>query len=135
MLNNFEKSSNLVKMVKLPCFLLKKEHQKIGTRVLRFKKPNPTISLKARDSKPVLLVFVPVLPLLLIIPLYHKCTFTLKPTFFCFFSLQGDLKEKQREKELAEEENFGNSTFGQIRTWLWNVMEYPWTSKIAQVRL
>ena len=36
---------------------------------------------------------------------------------------------------MAEEENFGNSTFGQIRTWLWNVMEYPWTSKIAQVRL
>ena len=60
--------------------------------------------------------------------------FFFKPNFF-FFPLQGDLKEKQREKELAEEENFGNSTFGQIRTWLWNVMEYPWTSKIAQVRL
>jgi len=50
----------------------------------------------------------------------------------CVNEKQGDLKEKQREKELAEEENFGNSTFGQIRTWLWNVMEYPWTSKIAQ---
>ena len=50
MLNNFEKSSNLVKMVKLPCFLLKKEHQKLGTRVLRFKKPNP-ISLKSPRFK------------------------------------------------------------------------------------
>ena len=75
---------------------------------------------------------LPVLPLLtILLPQMH---FFFKPNFF-FFPLQGDLKEKQREKELAEEENFGNSTFGQIRTWLWNVMEYPWTSKIAQVRL
>ena len=49
------------------------------------------------------------------------------------YKLQGDLKEKQREKELAEEENFGDSAFGQFRSWLWNVMEYPWTSKLAQV--
>ena len=49
--------------------------------------------------------------------------------------LQGDLKEKQREKELAEEENFGPSTWGIVRAWIWNVMEYPWTSKTAQVNL
>ena len=57
-----------------------------------------------------------------------------KQTNFSYF-FQGDLKEKQREKELAEEENFGNSAFGQFRGWLWNVMEYPWTSKLAQVRI
>ena len=45
------------------------------------------------------------------------------------------MKEKQREKELAEEENFGDSACGQFRSWLWNVMEYPWTSKLAQVSL
>jgi len=50
----------------------------------------------------------------------------------CVNEKQGDLKEKQREKELAEEENFGDSAFGQFRSWLWNVMEYPWTSKLAQ---
>ena len=47
---------------------------------------------------------------------------------------QGDLKQKQREQEQLEEEDFGNSTFGHIRTWLWNTMEYPWTSNLAQVR-
>jgi fatty acid desaturase len=57
MLKNFEKSSNLVKMVKLPCvFCLKlvKKHQKIqkpGTRVLRFKNHNP-ISFKNLGFKP-----------------------------------------------------------------------------------
>ena len=50
------------------------------------------------------------------------------------FFFQGDLKEKQREKEQAEEENFGDSKWGLLRTWLWNTMEYPWTSKLAQVR-
>jgi hypothetical protein len=47
---------------------------------------------------------------------------------------QGDLKQKHKEKELAEDENFGDSTPALIRSWLWNVMEYPWTSKTAQVR-
>ncbi len=47
--------------------------------------------------------------------------------------MQGDLKSKQKEKELAEEEDFGNTTWGRLRSWLWNTMEYPWTSKLAQV--
>ena len=51
----------------------------------------------------------------------------------CVNEKTGDLKEKEREKELAEEENFGDHTVAQIRSWLWNVMEYPWTSKTAQV--
>ena len=51
----------------------------------------------------------------------------------CVNEKTGDLKEREREKELAEEENFGDHTMAQIRSWLWNVMEYPWTSKTAQV--
>ena len=45
------------------------------------------------------------------------------------------MKQKHKEKELAEDENFGDSTPALIRSWLWNVMEYPWTSKTAQVSL
>eukprot|EP00093_Oithona_nana_P009995 09995.XXX_273815_276540_1 [CDS] Oithona nana genome sequencing. len=51
----------------------------------------------------------------------------------CVNEKTGDLKEREREKELAEEENFGDHTVAQIRSWLWNVMEYPWTSKTAQI--
>jgi len=50
----------------------------------------------------------------------------------CVNEKQGDLKQKHKEKELAEDENFGDSTPALIRSWLWNVMEYPWTSKTAQ---
>jgi hypothetical protein len=51
----------------------------------------------------------------------------------CVNEKQGDLKSKQMEKDLAEEENFGTSNVALVRSWLWNVMEYPWTSKLAQV--
>ena len=60
----------------------------------------------------------------------HCWWFLLRNTFL----FQGDLKQKQREKEQLEEEDFGNTTFGHLRTWLWNTMEYPWTSNLAQVR-
>ncbi len=50
-----------------------------------------------------------------------------------FIYLQGDLKQKQKEKDLADEENFGNSSWGQFRASLWNILEYPWTSRLAQV--
>ncbi len=43
------------------------------------------------------------------------------------------MKQKQKEKDLADEENFGNSSWGQFRAWLWNILEYPWTSRLAQV--
>eukprot|EP00095_Tigriopus_kingsejongensis_P007020 maker-scaffold232_size243569-snap-gene-1.25 protein:Tk07020 transcript:maker-scaffold232_size243569-snap-gene-1.25-mRNA-1 annotation:"potassium voltage-gated channel protein shab-like isoform x5" len=41
-------------------------------------------------------------------------------------------KQRQREKEQAEEEDFGSSRWGLLRSWLWNTMEYPWTSRLAQ---
>ena len=54
--------------------------------------------------------------------------------FFNFIlNIQGDLKQKQKEKDLADEENFGNSSWGLFRAWLWNILEYPWTSRLAQV--
>ena len=53
----------------------------------------------------------------------------------CDIFLQGDLKQKQKEKDLADEENFGNSSWGQFRASLWNILEYPWTSRLAQVSL
>jgi len=46
-----------------------------------------------------------------------------------------DLKQKQKEKDLADEENFGNSSWGQFRASLWNILEYPWTSRLAQVNI
>ena len=43
-----------------------------------------------------------------------------------------DLKAKLKAMEQAEEEDFGSSSIGQWRSWMWNTMEYPWTSKTAQ---
>ena len=44
----------------------------------------------------------------------------------------GDREAKLKAIEQAEEEDFGSSTLSQWRGWLWNTMEYPWTSKLAQ---
>ena len=43
-----------------------------------------------------------------------------------------DLKAKVKAMETAEEEDFGSSSISEIRSWLWNTLEYPWTSKLAQ---
>ena len=55
------------------------------------------------------------------------------PSFYLSLFLQGDLKQKEKEAQREEDENFGDSWVGQTRTWLWKTMEYPWTSKLAQV--
>ena len=55
------------------------------------------------------------------------------PSLFLSLFLQGDLKQKEKEAQREEDENFGDSWVGQTRTWLWKTMEYPWTSKLAQV--
>ena len=34
-----------------------------------------------------------------------------------------------------EDENFGSHCLGKVRTFLWNLMEYPETSRYAQVVL
>lgn len=42
-------------------------------------------------------------------------------------------KEKQSEIEREKIEDFGNTTHGKIRKYLWNLFEYPSTSRGAQV--
>ena len=44
----------------------------------------------------------------------------------------GELKKKRKVLEQAAEEDFGNTEWAQWRSWLWNTIEYPWTSKLAQ---
>ena len=62
----------------------------------------------------------------------------------------GDMVRKKKILEQAAEEDFGNTEWGQWRSWLWNTIEYniytvytsghsphclpryPWTSSLAQ---
>ena len=50
----------------------------------------------------------------------------------CQSEKEGDLESKKRALEQAELEDFGQSKAGQWRSWAWNTIEYPWTSKLAQ---
>ena len=50
----------------------------------------------------------------------------------CQSEKDGDLDAKKRALQQAEEEDFGNDNLGQWRTWMWNTIEYPWTSKLAK---
>ena len=50
----------------------------------------------------------------------------------CQSEKEGDIATKRKEIELAEEEDFGMSDLGQLRSFIWNTMEYPWTSTTAQ---
>ena len=45
----------------------------------------------------------------------------------------GDMENKRKALEQANEENFGTSRTDQWQSWMWNTIEYPWTSKLAQV--
>ena len=45
----------------------------------------------------------------------------------CQSEKEGDQEAKTKALEAAEEEDFGQSTLGLWRTWLWNTIEYPWT--------
>ena len=44
----------------------------------------------------------------------------------------GDIQAKRAAEENLERENFGDSKMGRFRSWLWDTIEYPWTSNIAQ---
>ena len=50
----------------------------------------------------------------------------------CQNEKDGDITAQKKEMKLADEEDFGNDFFGKWRSWLWNTMEYPWTSKTAR---
>ena len=51
----------------------------------------------------------------------------------CVKEQKGEQEAKAKESQRLADENFGNSKWGKIRTLLWNVMEYPETSRTAQV--
>jgi len=51
----------------------------------------------------------------------------------CVKEQKGEQESKRKEAQRLEDENFGSHFFGRVRTYLWNLMEYPETSKQAQV--
>ena len=51
----------------------------------------------------------------------------------CVKEQKGEQEAKRKEAQRLEDENFGNHLIGRIRTYLWNLFEYPETSKQAQV--
>ena len=51
----------------------------------------------------------------------------------CQSEKDGDLQAKLKARATAAEEDFGYSKSGQLRGLLWNLMEYPHTSKSAQI--
>ena len=50
----------------------------------------------------------------------------------CMGEKDGEEASRQRELEAAAEEDFGNTFVGSCRSYLWNLLEYPWTSRAAQ---
>ena len=51
----------------------------------------------------------------------------------CVKEQKGEQEAKAKETQRLKDENFGTSSLGKVRTYLWNVMEYPETSRTAQV--
>ena len=51
----------------------------------------------------------------------------------CVKEQKGEQEAKAKETQRLKDENFGTSPWGKVRTYLWNVMEYPETSRTAQV--
>lgn len=53
----------------------------------------------------------------------------------CVKEIEMEEREKQMEIEREKIEDFGTTLLGRIRKYLWNLFEYPSTSRGAQVRL
>ena len=51
----------------------------------------------------------------------------------CHNEKLGDIQAKKVAEEKINEENFGNSKFARFRSRLWETMEYPWKSSLAQL--
>ena len=51
----------------------------------------------------------------------------------CQNERSGDREAKKMTEEKMKEENFGTSKFGRFRSWLWDTIEYPWSSNTAQL--
>ena len=48
---------------------------------------------------------------------------------------KGEVERKKKETQRQADENFGDSKMGKLRTLVWNLMEYPETSRAAQVSI
>ena len=52
----------------------------------------------------------------------------------CVKEVEGEEISRKKTKERRQAEDFGPTKIGKIRKYLWNLTEYPETSKAAQVR-
>jgi hypothetical protein len=52
----------------------------------------------------------------------------------CFKEIQGEEESKKKDEQRQKEEDFGKSVVGRVRKYMWNLTEYPETSRAAQVR-
>ena len=46
-----------------------------------------------------------------------------------------DLEIKKKMLQLSEEEDFGSSKIGRLRSLIWSTLEYPWTSKVSKLSI
>ena len=53
----------------------------------------------------------------------------------CVKEQKGEKEAKLKEAQRLEDESFGDNCIGKTRTFFWNLMEYPETSRNAQVQL
>ena len=51
----------------------------------------------------------------------------------CVKEVEGEEISRKKVRERKEQEDFGDSKLGRVRKYLWNMTEYPETSKAAQV--
>ena len=53
----------------------------------------------------------------------------------CVKEVEGEEISRKKARERRQAEDFGDSKLGRLRKYLWNLTEYPETSKAAQVYL
>lgn len=51
----------------------------------------------------------------------------------CVKEVEGEEISRKKQRERRQAEDFGDSRIGRLRKYLWNMTEYPETSKAAQV--
>lgn len=51
----------------------------------------------------------------------------------CVSEMNGEEKAKRRQASKEQDEDFGNSKIGRLRKTLWNLTEYPETSRAALI--
>ena len=51
----------------------------------------------------------------------------------CEQEAEGERRRQEKEQERAIEEDFGETRLGRLRTFCWNMTEYPETGRAAQI--